>query len=407
MELTPQNAIAYLRSTSRASAEGAGGEILVQSLSAPGAPNTVLKIFDTTAGEKVGTDLRTPAQIKLGKPDTRISQGRCFVLKQPHPTPAAHDLARIHQERHCIDLLATLLPAGSVPDILWFDEPNGILALSCPPPEALTWLKQLRSGIVSMDAATHAGMLLAIIHSSTKKDPALRERFADQRLLIHERLEPALRAATAKNSLAARPLQDALQRLRTPLCLIHGDFVPENIILVPASEITTTPPSTKGPGLAHVLLVDFETAYFGHNAYDVATLAAELLLQGFLAAGKWRAFMMLVDTFWQTYRHTADPELVRAAEVAGGRLLAAQLLARLDGPASGTASSGAPSGAPSGADALVGRAAPIGRSMPGSDFTTRRELPTRVRALALELLKKNPLTFDDAIDHAVMLFDPK
>jgi hypothetical protein len=124
------------------------------------------------------------------------------------------------------------------------------------------------------------------------------------------------------------------------------------------------------------MLVDFETAFFGHNAFDVATLVADLLLMGFMAAGRWRAFMMMADNFWQTYRHTADPELVRAAEVAGGRILGAMLLGRIDGHA------------------------------PIKELQERREVQGRIRGLALEILKKSNMTFDEAIDEAAMHFDP-
>ena len=125
------------------------------------------------------------------------------------------------------------------------------------------------------------------------------------------------------------------------------------------------------------MLVDFESAFFGHNAFDVATLVADLLLLGFLAAGRWRAFMMMADNFWQTYRHTADPELVRAAEVAGGRLLGAVLLGRMDGNA------------------------PVKELQSNAE-----EMQGRVRGLALAMLKKSTMTMDEAIDEAAMHFDP-
>jgi hypothetical protein len=381
MELSEQNAVQYLRDAGRASPDG---EILVQRLSEPDGANIVLKIFDTAAGDKVGTDLRTEGQKKLGKPDTRMTQGACFVLKQPRVRDDHRELdqARPRQERAGLELLANLLPAGSVPESLWFDETHSVLGLSCPPPEAVVWLKQLRSGVVSMDAAVHAGMLLAMIHSSTRKDPAVKERFSDPRLLLQQNVEPMIRATATRNPPLAKNLQDAVFRLRSPLCLIHGDFRLDNILLIPAppeSEPLAKPGATsanRGSKLAHIMVVDFESAFFGHNAYDVATLIADLLRRGFLAAGRWRAIMMVVDNFWQTYRHTADPELVRAAEVAGGRLLGAVLLGLVDGDA------------------------------PVRELVERKDLQGRLRGLAQAILKKNTITLDEAIDEAPMHFDP-
>jgi hypothetical protein len=375
MELTEQNAVEYLRAGNHASQQG---EILVQRLSDPQGHNVVLKIFDTTAGDKIGSDLRTAGQVKLGKPDTRPSQGACFVLKQPKIREASRefDVARVLHEKAALELLAELLPAGSVPEILWFDEPNAVLALSCPPSEAVLWQKQIASGVISMDAATHAGMLLAMIHSSTRKDPALKERFGDPRLLVHQTVEPMIRAAATRHPTISKNLQDAIFRLRSPLCLIHGDLRPENVLLVPAPSEPETAAKTRGPKVANITLLDFELAFFGHNAFDVANLVADFLLAGFIFSGRWRAMMMLVDNFWQTYRHTADPELVRAAEVAGGRLLGAILLGRLDGNA------------------------------PLKELADRREAQNRLCNLALEILKKNTITLDEAIDESPMHFDP-
>jgi hypothetical protein len=381
MELSEQNAVQYLRDAGRASPEG---EVLVQRLSEADSANVVLKIFDTNAGDKIGSDLRTDGQKKLGKPDTRMTQGACFVVKQPRIREGSAELdqARPRQERACLELLSNLLPAGSVPETLWFDETHHVLGLSCPPPEAVLWFKQIRSGVVSMDAATHAGMLLAMIHSSTRKDPALKERFGDPRLLVQQSVEPMIRAAGQRNPALAKNLQDAVFRLRSPLSLIHGDFRLENILLVPAPPDPEAPVKpgpagiNRGPKLAHVMLVDFESAFFGHNAFDVATLVADLLLAGFLSAGRWRALMMMVDNFWQTYRHTADPELVRAAEVAGGRLLGAMLLGRVDGVA------------------------------PVRELAERKDLQGRVRGLAQAILKQASITMDEAIDEAPMHFDP-
>src|SRR5579862_5896869 len=119
LELNEQNAAEYLRHAGRATDQ----EILIQSLSG-GVANVVLKVFDTGAGEKIGADVRTPDQIKLGEPDLRTHRGACFVLKQPLPkfkTEAEWlvDIDRVLVERDCMQLLATLLPANSVPKVLW------------------------------------------------------------------------------------------------------------------------------------------------------------------------------------------------------------------------------------------------------------------------------------------------
>ncbi len=83
--------------------------------------------------------------------------------------------------------------------------------------------------------------------------------------------------------------------------------------------------------LSHLLLLDFEVAFFGHPAFDVATLINHLVLKGFYHRNRWRPFMLMADAFWETYRTTADPDLTRAASALGGHLLGALMLARIDG----------------------------------------------------------------------------
>ena len=340
IELSEQNVIDYLRAADRASQ----GEILVQSLSG-GVANVVLKIFDTAAGAKIGTDMRTPGQIKLGKPDHRANEGACFVLKQPLPkfrTEAEWlvDIDRVLVERDCLQLLTELLPAGSVPEVLWFDEPNYILAINAAPTGSILWKKALLTGEAGgggIAAANHAGMLLAFLHSSTINDAAMAKRYGDPKLFTQQRTEPYLLTTAQQHADVApiiRTLADKL--LAAKMCLIHGDFSPKNMFLVPEKEgpaIKDQGPEAKAPAfaLAHLVLLDFEVAFYGHPAFDVATLVNHLLLKGFYHGKKWRPLMLLADAFWQTYRHTADRSLVNSAEALGGQLLGALLLARIDG----------------------------------------------------------------------------
>jgi len=249
--------------------------------------------------------------------------------------------------------------------------------MSSAPAAAMTWKKQLSTGGTTLEVATHAGMLLAMMHSSTKRDVAVKERFGDGKAFSQARLEPVILAAVGKNQGLAKMLQDAMLRARTPMCLIHGEFVPGNIVLAPpavsaGAEVTA---GSKGFELSHLMLVDFDTAYFGHCGFDVASLVAELLLVGFVRDGRWRAMMMMADNFWQTYKHTADPDLVRAAEVAGGRLLAAIMLGRVDG------------------------------LRPVEGILEKRGAAERVRKLAAEILRKNNMSLDEAIDAASMHYD--
>ncbi|MCL2647030.1 MAG: phosphotransferase [Phycisphaerales bacterium] len=377
-ELSESAAPDYLRRSGRAS----GAELLIQSLSG-GVANVVLKVFDTGAGPKVGSDLRSPAQIKNNKPDARPHQGHCFVLKQPlgkFKTQAEWlvDIDRGKVERDSMILLASLLPQGSIPEVLWYDDDNYILAIECAPVGSVIWKKALMDGHVSMDAAVQAGMLLAMMHSSTHNDPAVKKRYGDPKFFIQQRVDPYLHHTAGKHPEVA-PLLNGLgeKLLGVQHCLIHGDYSPKNIFLVPddgQDPSENAKRETRNAKL-HLMILDFEVAFFGHAAFDVATLINHFLLKGFMHHRKWRPFMMMADDFWQTYRNTAAPELVRATDDIGGHLLGALMLARVDGKS------------------------------PAEYLLPHPEICNQVRKAAIDILSQKDATLDHAMDTASVHFD--
>jgi hypothetical protein len=355
--LTAQTAADYLRATGRASADG---QLLVQPVTTGtdgAAP--LFKVLDTAGGDRVGSDLRTPAQIDLGAPDTRPHTGACWMLK------AAATPDDLLAERDALALLASLLPEGSVSQVQWVDQAAQLLGLSCAPPDAVVWARHLAAGHASVDAATHAGMLLAMLHSSTENDPAVRDRFGSRPLALPHTPLPG----DAGDRLAAvrRTLATARQ------CLIHGQCFADHILLVPQPDVPAAPPP--GPAspfpLSHLQLLQFERASFGHPAADLAALLASFLAAGFAHRNHWRPYMLLADNCWQTYRHTAAPSLVRAASAVAGHALAACLLA----PGANV---------PAAADEAV---------------------PLQIRRAALGMLEQRDPSLDAALDTIALSFD--
>ena len=123
------------------------------------------------------------------------------------------------------------------------------------------------------------------------------------------------------------------------------------------------------------MILDFEVAFFGHAAFDVATLINHFLLKGFMHHKKWRPFMMMADNFWQTYRNTAASELVQSTNAIGGHLLGALMLARVDGKS------------------------------PAEYLLPHPEICSQVRKAALAILFEKDPTLDHALDTASPHFD--
>ena len=197
MELSEQNAVQYLRDAGRASAEG---EILVP---APfRARERQPRAEDLRHRRRREDRHRSPHRRpeKLGKPDTRPVRATASYSSsracrgRPGPGPLS---ARNVPAWNC---WPSCFPPVPSPNSLWFDETRGVLAMSCPPPEAVSGSSSFAPAWCRWTRRRYAGMLLAMIHSSTRKDPAVKERFGDPRLLVQQGVEPMIRAAAVAPS---------------------------------------------------------------------------------------------------------------------------------------------------------------------------------------------------------------
>ncbi len=371
IDLNEQNVTEYLRRQGKLSQD----EPLIQSLSG-GIANVVLKIFDPGAGEKIGTDLRSPAQIKRGVPDKRMSQGFCFVIKQPLAKFRTKDewlvdVARVEVERDCALLLSEILPAGSVPEVLWYDQENHVLAISCVPTDSVIWKTHLMNGGVSIDAAQQAGVLLAMMHAATLRHTEAQKRYGEPAFFVQQRIDPYFRTLCERHPDLAPVIGGVIDRLlNDPLCLIHGDFTPKNIFLVAQKqqEDAAEGKPAKFP-LSHLTLLDFEVAFFGNPAFDVASLVNHLLLKSFYLGKGWRARMMAVDAFVKSYVNAVPEEISARVESDGGAILGALMLARVDGKSP-------------------------------AEYMADEALRERVRKTAIVILKNAQSGFEAAIDHA-------
>src|SRR5438477_4704882 len=107
LELSPDNALEYLRSHGRIGP----GPALVEPLGW-GVSNAVLRVM-------------TPE--------------RTFVLKQSRPQLRTRDawfsdLERVYREQEVMEVLRPLLPDGTVPEVLFSDRANYVFAMSEAPP---------------------------------------------------------------------------------------------------------------------------------------------------------------------------------------------------------------------------------------------------------------------------------
>lgn len=204
-----------------------------------------------------------------------------------------------------------------VPEVLAQDGEASRFAMTWFPPEHYrVWKSQLAAGRISPEFAAEVGRALAAIHDRTAGSDALAEAFATDALFEALRIEPYLRStAAAHPDLADRLEQIATETRARKLALVHGDVSPKNILEGPT-----------GP-----VFLDAECAWFGDPAFDAAFCCTHLLLKALWLPAVRPGLLAAFDAFRGAYFAGVRWEAPAALDARAGPLLAALLLARIDG----------------------------------------------------------------------------
>lgn len=205
----------------------------------------------------------------------------------------------------------------AVPAILGEDPDSHAFAMQWLPPDAHpVWKAQLRDGVIDPAFAARVATLVASIHARSAARPDLAARFANDRNFLELRLDPYFLAAAAVHPDCAavlRALVDATAARK--LALVHGDVSPKNILAGP-----------RGP-----VLLDAECAWYGDPAFDAAFCLCHLLAKCLWRPAHADGYLACFTAFAERYLAGCDWEPVQALEQRICLLLAAMLLARVDG----------------------------------------------------------------------------
>jgi aminoglycoside phosphotransferase (APT) family kinase protein len=248
-----------------------------------------------------------------------VSGGDCFVIKQalPQLRVVATWMSRPERsgiEARCAEVLGRLVP-GSVPRVLRVVSEAHAFVMECAPAGSETWKAHLMRGVVDVEMARAAGVLLGRIHSTTAGAPGLASEFGDTSFFMELRIEPYLHHAALRHPELATQLGGLANRLNEPgICLVHGDYSPKNLLVTP------------GGGL---LLLDHEVAHWGQPSFDVAFALSHLCLKTirFRGAGE---YLHAAMAFLEAYRAASSVAEAATGTLCGG-LLAGLMLARVDG----------------------------------------------------------------------------
>ncbi len=283
---------------------------------------TAANALDYLAGRGITVSAPRVSELGGGVSNTVLlveSAGSRFVLKQALPKLrveeewfAARD--RIFREAAALQKLAEVLPAGSLPCVLFQDRENFAYAMSAASPSAVCWKDQLLRGEINPETARQAGALLARMVSATWRDSAWERDFGDQTVFEQLRVDPYYRLIAIRHpDLASYALRLIEESAAHRVSLTHGDWSPKNFLV------------DKG----QVMAIDFEAIHFGDPSFDAAFLLNHLLLKSFHRP-RWRGeYAAAAAAFWREFIVGAPQEpWIESATLQHLGLL---LLARIDG----------------------------------------------------------------------------
>ncbi|MER3388453.1 MAG: phosphoenolpyruvate hydrolase family protein [Microcella sp.] len=214
------------------------------------------------------------------------------VLKQSLPQLQVEqvwmcDVRRIIVERNAIEVFTPLLPDGAVPKVTYFDDENYLFVMESAPEGATLWKTDLLAGTILQPLFTQAGSYLAAMHAGTHDDEALRRGFGVG-MMFDLRVEPYFLSAAARHPEFASAFDAAIRAMLTDRqCLVHGDFVPKNMLVVDQEDL---------------VLLDYEIVHYGNPAYDLATFMNHILLKSFALVDHVDALCDDVGAFLRSYR---------------------------------------------------------------------------------------------------------
>ncbi len=250
----------------------------------------------------------------------RIGCGEAAVVVKralPRLRVAAEWTAPTERNRYEVRWMqaAARIVPGAVPRILGVF-PGFFVMEHLDPAQYRNWKEELLAGHVDPGLAAEVGRILAAIHAATAHDPAMAREFATDHIFSRIRLEPYFGAAALRHPQIAAQLDDlSRQTLGRRIALVHGDVSPKNILAGPA-----------GP-----VLLDAECAWYGDPAFDIAFCLNHLLLKCLRLPAARSHYLEAFAALWSAYEAGIAWELPEALALRAGRLLAAMMLARVDG----------------------------------------------------------------------------
>lgn len=253
----------------------------------------------------------------------RQENGIDMVIKQALPQLRVDSQWLSSPERaHCealgIKLLQQLLPAGTIPPLIFEDRKRHLLAMQFAATPHDNWKQSLLAGEIHVEHARQFGELLASIHEGAlvrgdEIEPVFNNRSFFETLRMEAYYEFAAHGVPAASCFIGDLLADTRRR---EITLVHGDYSPKNVLI----------------HNNRLILLDHETLHWGDPMFDIGFSLTHFLSKANHLADRRDDLATMASTHWTAYRDHANHLITEAeAEQRAVRHTLACLLARVHG----------------------------------------------------------------------------
>lgn len=194
---------------------------------------------------------------------------------------------RIHQEALGLEWFARFCPKGSVPELLFFDGAEHLLAMEAVPVPHENYKTQLLREHIQPKYFEQLGKMLGRIHAQAEqKKTEMAAAFAEYSFFESLRLEPYYEYTAEQLPAAGDFLHELCRSCRSHrYTLVHGDYSPKNILLQQN----------------RLVLLDYEVAHYGDGTFDIGFMMTHLLSKAHHLAQSRAKLFQGAKFFWKAY----------------------------------------------------------------------------------------------------------
>ena len=226
------------------------------------------------------------------------------------------DRSRIVREWEVMRALASVLPAGRIPSLLFLDERRFLYAMQAACEGTADWKSHLLAGELSAATARLAGATLGLMVRGTWRRPEFQERFGDSTAFDQLRTDPYYRTVAIRHPGLGRRVADWIEESsERRVAMVHGDWSPKNLLV----------------GDGGLVCIDFECAHYGDPSYDAGFMLNHLILKSFNRPELAEGYLQLARVAFAWTLGMLPAKAMEWFEAASVRHLAFLMLARIDG----------------------------------------------------------------------------